>query len=122
VGAIVAGLRVAKRVDQIARQLDQDIKPILANITAVSNEAARTAALAARQVERVDELFGDVASRVDQMLALAQAFVSGPARQGLAVVSGVRAAYDAFRHLRDASRRRQPARSAADDDESLFIG
>ena len=122
VGAIIAGLRVAKRVDQLARQLDQDIKPIIANLTTVSSEAARTAGLAARQVERVDQLLGDVAGRIDTTLTIAQAFVSGPARQGFAVVSGVRAAFEAFTHLRNASRRRQPARSSADDEESLFIG
>ena len=122
VGAIVAGLLVARRVNQIARQFDQDIKPIIANLTAVSSEAARTAALAAKQVERVDQLFGDVAERVDDTLSVAQTFVTGPARQGMAVVTGVRAAVEAFRHLRNASRRRQPARSAADDEESLFIG
>ena len=30
VGAIFAGMRLAKRVDQLATQLDQDIKPLLA--------------------------------------------------------------------------------------------
>lgn len=122
VGAIVAGLRVAKRVDQIARQLDQDIKPIIANLTTVSTEAARSAVLAAKQVERIDRLFDDVAGRVDQTLSVAQAFVTGPARQGFAVVSGIKAAFEAFSHLRAASRRRQPTRSPADDEESLFIG
>jgi len=122
VGAIVAGLRVAKRVDRIAHQLDQDIKPILANLTAVSSEAARAAGLAARQVERVDQLFDLLGGRIDHTLTRAQALVSGPARRGLAVASGVRAAIEAFRHLRAASRRRQPARSAGDDEESLFIG
>ena len=55
VGAIVAGLRLARRVDQIATQLDQDIKPLIANLTALSSEAARAAALAATQVERLDQ-------------------------------------------------------------------
>src|SRR5262249_4167503 len=56
VGAIMAGFRLAKRVDQIAKQLDEDIKPLLANLTAMSEEAARAASLAARQVERVDQV------------------------------------------------------------------
>ena len=122
VGAIVAGFRLAKRVDQMARQVDQDIKPLLANVTAMSADAARAASLAANQVERLDRIFGEMAVRVDQTLAVAQEFVTGPARQGMAIVSGVRAVFDALKGFREATRRRQSARPAADDDESLFIG
>ncbi|MEO8682066.1 MAG: DUF948 domain-containing protein [Vicinamibacterales bacterium] len=122
VGAIIAGFRVAKRVDQIARQLDEDIKPLLANLTAMSTEAARAAAMAARQVERLDQVFGDMAARVDETLAVAQAFVTGPARQGMAIVHGFKAMVEAFKGFREASRRRHAQRDTVDDDESLFIG
>ncbi|OFW45566.1 MAG: hypothetical protein A3J29_15105 [Acidobacteria bacterium RIFCSPLOWO2_12_FULL_67_14b] len=122
VAAIVAGIRLARRVDQIATQLDQDVRPLIVNLTALSSEAARTAALAAKQVERVDQVFGELTQRVDQTLAVAQAFVTGPARQGIAVVAGVKAVIDAFRGIRESSRRRQASRPAVDDEESLFIG
>ena len=122
VGAIVAGIRLARRVDQIATQLDQDVRPLIVNLTALSSEAARTAALAAKQVERVDQVFGELTQRVDQTLAVAQAFVTGPARQGIAVVAGLKAVIDAFRGIREASRRRHASRPAVDDEESLFIG
>jgi hypothetical protein len=121
-GAIIAGFRLAKRVDHIARQLDEDIKPLLANLTAMSAEAARAAALAARQVERLDRVFGDMAVRVDETLAAAQSFVTGPARQGMAIVQGFKAVFDAFRGFREASRRRHALRDTVDDEESLFIG
>jgi hypothetical protein len=122
VAAIVAGIRLAKRVDQLATQLDQDIKPLLASLTALTSEAARTAALAAKQVERFDRLFAEMSDRVDQTLAAAQAFVTGPARQGMAIFAGVSALIDSFRGLREASRRRQASRPAVDEEESLFIG
>ena len=122
VGAIVAGLRLARRVDQMATQLDRDIKPILANLTTISNEATRTAALAAKQVERFDQVFGELAQRVDTTLAAAQAFVTGPAKQGVAIFAGVSALLDSFRGLREASRRRQTSRPVVDEEESLFIG
>ena len=35
VAAILAGLRLARRVDELATQIDQDIKPLLANLTAL---------------------------------------------------------------------------------------
>ena len=122
VGAIVAGIRLAKRVDQLATQLDHDVKPLLASVTALTTEAARTAALAAKQVERFDRLFAEMTDRVDQTLAAAQAFVTGPARQGMAIFAGVSALIDSFRGLREASRRRQASRPAVDEEESLFIG
>jgi hypothetical protein len=122
VAAIVAGVRLAKRVDQLATQLDQDIKPLLANLTAVTSEAARTAALAARQVERFDQVFGELTQRVDQTLAAAQSFVTGPAKQGMAIFAGVSALIDSFRGLRESTRRRQASRPAVDEEESLFIG
>ena len=122
VGAIVAGLRLARRVDQMAVQLDQEIKPLIANLTALSSEAARAAALAAKQAERFDKVFGELTQRVDQTLAAAQDFVTGPARQGMAVMAGMKAVIDAFRGIREASRRRHASRPSVDDEESLFIG
>ena len=122
VGAIMAGFRLAKRVDQIARQLDEDIKPLLANLTAMSAEASRAAALAAKQVERIDQVFGEMVMRVDQTLAAAQEFVTGPARQGMAILSGFKAVFDAFRGFREATRRRHALKDTVDDEESLFIG
>ena len=75
--AIVAGIRLAKRVDQIATQLDQDIKPLLANLTALTNDAARTAALAAKQVERFDRVFAELTVRVDETLAALSTAAAG---------------------------------------------
>ena len=120
--AIFAGMRLAKRVDQLATQLDQDIKPLLANLTAMSSEAARAAALAARQAERLDRVFGEMVQRVDQTLAAAQQFVTGPARQGMAIMSAVKTVVDAYRGLRESSRRRSAGRPVVDEEESLFIG
>jgi hypothetical protein len=121
VAAVVAGFRLAKRVEQISRQLEQEIKPLITNLADVTTELSRTAGLASRQVERVDRLFGGMATRVDQTLAVAQQFVQGPARDGLALLSGVQAAFSTFKGIREASRRRRKVTPAVDD-ESLFIG
>ena len=122
VGAIVAGIRLARRVDQLTTQLDQEIKPLIANLTTLSAEAARAAALAAKQAERLDRVFGELVQRVDVTLNAAQEFVTGPARQGMAIMAGVKAVFDAFRGLRESSRRRAASGPAVDDEESLFIG
>jgi hypothetical protein len=95
VGIVVYGQRLARRVDALATQVDRDIKPLLAHLTTIGEEAARASSLAAAQVERVD-------------------------REGMALFAGVRAAFEAVRGLR---RPGAPARSTAhDEDDPLFIG
>jgi uncharacterized 2Fe-2S/4Fe-4S cluster protein (DUF4445 family) len=66
----------------------------------------------------------DLSARVDQTVTSAQQFVTGPAREGMAIVAGIRAAVSAFQALREASRRRTAARSVSmeEEEESLFIG
>jgi hypothetical protein len=124
VGAIVAGLRIARRVEQLARDVETTVKPLIANLTAMSLEASRAASVAAAQVERLDRLFGELSARVDSTLAAAQSVVARPAKDGMAIVVGVRAAMSAFRGLREATRRRSAARSPGfeEEEESLFIG
>lgn len=124
VGAVVAAARMARRMDQIATDLETGIKPLLANLTATSAEASRATAIAAAQIERVDRLFTELAARVDHTLEVAQDVVRGSARDGMAIVAGIRAAAVALRGAREAARRRRAARSIVleDDEESLFIG
>ena len=122
VAAIFAGLRLALRVDELATQIDQEIKPLIANLSALSSEAARAASLAAKQAERLDRVFGEMVERVDKTLDAAHEFVTGPARQGMAIMAGVKAVIDSFRGFREASRRRHAPRPAMDEEESLFIG
>lgn len=123
VGAIVVGVRLARRVDTLVRQLDEEVKPLIANLAAMTSEAARAAALASRQVERFDRVFGELVERADETLRVAHRLVAGPARQGMAILAGVKAAFDAFRRYREAGRRPGATRRvAAEDEESLFIG
>jgi hypothetical protein len=120
VGCIVFGARLARRVDQLATQIDREIKPLLMNLNKVGEEAARAAQLAATQVERVDRLFAEVAIRVEDTAASLQSAIIAPAREGFALLSGIRAAFAALREIRSAA---APARSARhDDDDALFIG
>jgi hypothetical protein len=124
VGAIVAGLRMARRVEQLTAELETGLKPLIANLTSLSAEAARAASGAAAQVERIDTVVAELARRVDETMAAAQQFVAGPAREGMAIVAGIRAAMAAFNGLRESARRRTPSRAIAieEEEESLFIG
>lgn len=120
VGVIVFGARLAKRVEQMAQQVDREIKPLLVNLNVVGQEAARAAELAALQVERVDALFADVAGKVEETAASLQSAIIAPAREGLALVQGVKAAFAALREIRGVSA--PPGSAVHDEDDPLFIG
>jgi len=117
VGVVVFALRLAKRVDALANQVEHEIKPLVANLTEVSQNAVRASSLAAAQVERADRLFADLTRRVDETITLVQTAIIGPAREGRAIISAVRAAVAAFRELRAAR-----ARARVEDEDALFIG
>jgi hypothetical protein len=119
VGAIIVGARVARRVDRLANQIERDIRPVFENLNVMSAEAARAASLAATQVERADRMFADVAHRVEQTLNTLQNRVLGPAREGAALLAGLRAALGVFRDPRHAGRKRP---SVVEDEDALFIG
>lgn len=120
VGIIVYGARLARRVDALAGQVDREIKPLLTHLNAIGEEAARATALAAAQVERVDRLFADVTQRVEETATAVQSAIVAPAREGLALLSGVRAAFEALKGMRQAG---TPAHATAtDEDDPLFIG
>ena len=120
VGVIVFGARLARRVEQMATQIDRDIKPLIVNLNIVGQEAARAAELAALQVQRVDALFADVADRIDETAANLQTAILTPAREGMALVQGVKAAFAALREIRSAA---TPAPAVPHpEDDPLFIG
>lgn len=117
VGLIVVVARLGKKLDQVATQIEQEVRPIIAKANAVAENAARVSSLAVVQVERADRVFADLSRRVDESVALVQHRLLLPAREGRAVLAGVGAALAAFRELRAAR-----ARAAAEEEDPLFIG
>jgi hypothetical protein len=118
IAVIVAAGRAARRLSEIAEEFQREVKPLVANLNAVGRDAARAAQLATAQVERADRLFADVVLRFEQTMNSVQATVSGPAREGRALLSAFRAAFQAIRELRRDGRGRQ---GRADEEDALFI-
>jgi hypothetical protein len=118
VGVIVVAGRLARRVEDLADRLEQDVKPLFGHLNAIGRDASRAAALATAQVERADKLFSDVAVRIDQALNNVQNSLGMPAREGRALLSGFKAALQALRELRQNGRSRQ---SRSEDEDALFI-
>jgi hypothetical protein len=120
VGAIIYGARAARRLEVVLGRVETDLKPILERAQQVSTDAARMSALAAVQVERVDQVFSDLTQRVDQTATLIQQALVSPAREGAALFAAFRATLGALRGLRGSGRQTPPR--GVEEDDALFIG
>lgn len=120
VGVLIYGARLAQRVTRLSDRVEREIAPVFASLQTVGAEAARASALAAAQVERADRLFADVSTRLEDTVAVVQQAVVTPAREGLALVAGVKAALGTLREMQQAASGARTSR--ADEDDPLFIG
>jgi hypothetical protein len=118
--AIIYGALAARRLEMTVGRIEQDLKPILEQAQRVSVEAARMSALATAQVERVDQVFTDLARRVDDTAAVIQQALVAPAREGAALFAAVRSTVAALRGLRGNGRHGPPR--GVEEDDALFIG
>ena len=118
VGVVVAAGIALRRLGRLVDTVEQEIKPIFGHVNTIARDASRAAALATAQVERADKLFSDVAVRVDEALNAVQASIGAPAREGRALLSAFRAAFQAIRELRQNGRSRQ---ARGEEEDALFI-
>ena len=118
VAAIVLAMSAARRIGQVADRLEQDLRPVMSNLQAMTSEAARATSLAAAQMERADRMFADLSRRVEQVMAAIPSLL-GPAGKGFALLNGIKAAMAAIQELRRSSRRHA---AHPDEEDALFIG
>ena len=124
VSAVIIAARSARRVGDRLSQLEESIRPIVANVQRISEDAARATASATAQVERAERLMDDVARRVDETMTEVQNTILGPARSGWAAFQSIREVLGAFFDRgprRPHPRSHGPSPAAAEDDAS-FIG
>jgi hypothetical protein len=119
VGVIVYGMSVARRVNKLLTQVEQEMKPLAESINTIARDAARISSLASGQVERIDRLVTDLTTRIELTATTVQNSILRPLRDGAAIMSGVKAAIDVFREL---TNRSGSSRTRAEEDEALFIG
>jgi len=117
VSVFLAAGRVARRLEQLLDRVENELQPTFGHINAISRDASRAVGLATAQIERADRLFADLAQRVEETVSTFQNNITGPARQGKALLEALRAALEVIRE----ARRHARARQRADDDDALFI-
>jgi hypothetical protein len=117
-GIIVAMLRLARQAQTAMSDIQREVRPLLAKVTAVADEASRTASIATIQAEKIDRLLSDLAGRVDETAGIVQQAIITPAREGMAVVAALKAGLSALRGFRERPRHGR----TADEEDPLFIG
>jgi hypothetical protein len=122
IGLIIYGARLARRVDRLIDQIENEIQPALKRVNTISSDAERAASLAVAQVERADQLFAQFAQRLDHLMDVAQEAVVEPLRQGVALLQGFRSAIAALRGSGEPAPKTGEEPLAEEDDEALFIG
>jgi hypothetical protein len=126
IGVLLAAGRLARRIERFVDHADQELKPVMGHLNAIGRDASRAASLATAQVERADRVITTQVERVDRVLATLvdrlgetldtiQTAVVRPAREGAALLAGLRAALGIIRE------RGGRPRSRADDEKALFI-
>jgi hypothetical protein len=118
VTVVVIALRATRQIGHTMTRLEQDLRPIVSNLHAITAEAARATAMATAQVERADRLFAELSGRLEQTIVSVQTTVAGAAR-GSTWLAALRAVIAALRDLRAPSARRP---SHAEEEDALFIG
>jgi hypothetical protein len=117
-GAIVAILRLARQAQTTMADMQREVRPLLAKVSTVADEASRTAAIATVQAQKIDRLMTDLVERVDQTAGIVQEAIITPAREGLAIVAAIKAGLGVVRGFRDRPRQGR----TADEEDPLFIG
>jgi len=100
VGVLIAGVRLARRVNTAVERIEGAAAPALARLDTLSAEAIDSMAAARGQMDRLERMTEDVVSHIDQTVHTLQTYVLNPARQGVALLAGVRGALWAFRRPR----------------------
>lgn len=132
IAAVVVAAKLARQAQEAVRRAQatlataeqtltsvrDEVRPLLTQAAAIASDASKTAALASAQAGKIDRLVTDLVQRADQTSLVVQQAILTPAREGLALVAGLRAALGVVRDARDW--RRRPSRS--EEEDPLFIG
>jgi hypothetical protein len=116
---IIYGWMLARKVARIVAEIERETASMMESLNAMARDASRATALAAVQVERVDQLFAELSLRVEQTAATVQKVIIAPLREGTAVMAGIKAALGV---LKDLTKRSGTSGARSEDEDALFIG
>jgi hypothetical protein len=109
--------RLARKAAAANEEISRELRPLIAKVHRVADDATRVSALAVVQVERVDQLVASTAAELQQILGVVRASIVEPLRTGSAFVHAMRAA---FGFISRSTGSAKPLHR--EDEDALFVG
>ena len=124
VGLAFGGLRLARRMGEIQKSVEMDIRPALDDVARLARNLASVSDLATQQAQRLETVVAHTVSRVDEARSQVREAVSRPLdsfRDVSAVLKGFKRGFDVYQRLGGLAAQRQGATRRYAEDEHLFI-
>jgi hypothetical protein len=120
----MSGLRLARRVGELQKSVQEGIRPALDNVSRVAGDLAEVSELATAQARRVEDMVSETVARVEDVRLRVASASSRPldsVRDLGAVLKGLRRGMQVYRQLGAIGVQRRGAARRYADDEHLFI-
>jgi len=120
----MSGLKLARRVGEVQKSIDREIRPALDNVHKITENLATVSAIATEQAQRVEMLVNDTVSRVEDAREHVRRAVARPLdsfRDVSAILKGLRRGFDVYQRLGGLQPKSQGASRRYGEDEHLFI-
>ena len=124
VGLALGGLRLARRVGEMQKSVEGEIRPALDDVSRMTRNLAAVSEIATAQAQRLEALVSHKVTRVDDARAEVRRAVGRPLepfRDVSAILKGFRRGFDVYQRLGGLQAQRQGASRRYAEDEHLFI-
>jgi len=124
VGLALGGRRIAKRMGEIQKTVESEIRPAMDDVSRLARNLASVSQMATEQAERLETVVAHTVSRVEGVRSHVRETVGRPLdsfRDVGAILKGFRRGLDVYQRLGGLAAQRQGATRRYAEDEHLFI-
>ena len=124
VGLALGGLRMARRVGEMQKTVEAEIRPALDDVSRLTQNLAAVSEIATAQAQRLESLVSHTVTRVDVARERVRGAVGRPLdsfRDVGAILKGLRRGLEVYQRLGGLQAERQGASRRYAEDEHLFI-
>ena len=120
----VQGRRVARRVDELQRRVEQELTPNLVRLSKVTENLQEISEIALAEATRIEGVVDDTARKVQETTEILRDAVVKPLEPLVhiaAFLKGIRRGIGVYNRLRGFEPRSRATEASREDDEHLFI-
>jgi hypothetical protein len=124
VALAVGGMRIARRMGEIQRTVESEIRPAVDDVSRLARSLASVSLMATEQAERLETVVAHTVSRVEGVRSHVREKVGQPLesfRDVGAILTGFRRGLDVYQRLGALSAQRRGVTRRYAEDEHLFI-